>query len=95
MALVADTDNPAQVQIERNLDDAMHVARNVVRDPRLVPGGGACEMAVSRALMQQADSLQVQRPMAWPGVTCPAVVHAAGWASAVASQCNAHQVWST
>ena len=46
-------------QIERNLDDAMHVARNVVRDPRLVPGGGACEMAVSRALHQKADEAQV------------------------------------
>ena len=51
---------PLSAQIERNLDDAMHVARNVVRDPRLVPGGGAVEMAVSRALMQQAESLQAR-----------------------------------
>lgn len=28
----------------------MGVARNICMDPRLVPGGGACEMAVSRAL---------------------------------------------
>lgn len=30
--------------------DAMGVARNILLDPRLVPGGGAVEMAVSRAL---------------------------------------------
>ena len=34
-------------EIERNLQDAMHVARNVMMDPRLVPGGGAAEMALS------------------------------------------------
>ena len=25
----------------------MNVARNVIKDPRLVPGGGACEMALA------------------------------------------------
>ena len=30
-------------EVERNLHDAMGVARNVVQDPRLVPGGGAVE----------------------------------------------------
>lgn len=34
-------------QVERNLQDAMNVARNVITDPRLVPGGGACEMALA------------------------------------------------
>ncbi|QRV95243.1 TCP-1/cpn60 chaperonin family (T-complex protein 1) [Ceratobasidium sp. AG-Ba] len=37
-------------EIDRNLADAMAVARNVVLNPRLVPGGGAVEMAVARAL---------------------------------------------
>jgi hypothetical protein len=32
------------------LQDAMGVARNICLDPRLVPGGGAVEIAVSRAL---------------------------------------------
>jgi hypothetical protein len=32
------------------LQDAMGVARNIIITPRLVPGGGAVEMAVSRAL---------------------------------------------
>lgn len=37
-------------EIERNLTDAMQVVRNVVFDPRLLPGGGATEMAVSVGL---------------------------------------------
>jgi len=37
-------------EIERNLSDAMQVVRNVVFDPRLLPGGGATEMAVSVGL---------------------------------------------
>lgn len=37
-------------EVERNLVDAMGVARNIALDPRLVPGGGAVEIAVSRAL---------------------------------------------
>lgn len=34
-------------QVERNLHDAMNVTRNVMLDPRLVPGGGAAEMALA------------------------------------------------
>lgn len=37
-------------EIERNLQDAMQVVRNVVFNPKLVPGGGAIEMALSVAL---------------------------------------------
>lgn len=37
-------------EVERNLADAMGVARNIVLEPRLVPGGGAVEMALSRGL---------------------------------------------
>jgi T-complex protein 1 subunit gamma len=44
-------------EVERNLADAMGVARNVVFDPRLLPGGGAVEMAVSRALAEKAPSV--------------------------------------
>eukprot|EP00958_Prasinococcus_capsulatus_P025930 scaffold4501_cov395-Prasinococcus_capsulatus_cf.AAC.3 len=36
----------------------MGVARNVVKDPRLLPGGGAVEMAISRALSEQAASVE-------------------------------------
>uniref|UniRef100_A0A7S2VZH4 T-complex protein 1 subunit gamma n=1 Tax=Eucampia antarctica TaxID=49252 RepID=A0A7S2VZH4_9STRA len=37
-------------EIERNLADAMEVIRNVVYDPKLLPGGGATEMAVAMGL---------------------------------------------
>jgi chaperonin GroEL (HSP60 family) len=35
----------------------MGVARNICLDPRLVPGGGTCEMAVSRGLENNAQTL--------------------------------------
>jgi T-complex protein 1 subunit gamma len=51
-------------EIERNLQDAMGVARNVMFHPRLSPGGGATEMAVSVRLNQKAKSIEgVQQ---WP-----------------------------
>lgn len=36
------------------------MARNVCFDPRLVPGGGAVEMAISNALAQKASKFQVR-----------------------------------
>ena len=35
-------------EVERNLQDAMNVARNVMIDPYLCPGGGATEMALAQ-----------------------------------------------
>ena len=35
-------------EVERNLQDAMNVARNVMMDGRLAPGGGATEMALAQ-----------------------------------------------
>ncbi len=35
-------------EIERNFQDAMNVTRNVMIDPFLVPGGGACEMEIAK-----------------------------------------------
>ncbi|XP_055904805.1 T-complex protein 1 subunit gamma [Eupeodes corollae] len=40
-------------ETERNLQDALHVARNLVLEPRLVAGGGAVEMAVSQLLTRK------------------------------------------
>jgi len=45
-------------EMERNLQDALQVVRNVLLEPKLLPGGGATEMAVSVALQKAA--LQVQ-----------------------------------
>lgn len=42
-------------EVERNLQDAMCVARNMIKNPRLVPGGGAAEMAVSASLKQKSS----------------------------------------
>ena len=43
------------MEIERNLNDAMQVARNVMVDAMLVPGGGAVEMAVAQVYITKHD----------------------------------------
>lgn len=45
-------------EIDRNLADAMSVARNVVFNPILAPGGGATEMAISTGLYEYAKSIE-------------------------------------
>ncbi len=51
-------------EVERNLQDALCVARNVLADPRLVAGGGAVEMSAAVMLAERAKTLQgVQQ---WP-----------------------------
>ncbi|XP_059047837.1 T-complex protein 1 subunit gamma [Achroia grisella] len=51
-------------EIERNLQDALHVAKNLVVCPRLVAGGGAAEMAVSQALAARAPHASPYRAVA-------------------------------
>ena len=51
-------------EIERNLHDAMGVAKNVMFHPRLCPGGGATEMAVAVGLDKNASS--VEGVAQWP-----------------------------
>jgi T-complex protein 1 subunit gamma len=51
-------------EIERNLQDAMCVARNIIVDPRVVPGGGAVEMAIAQHLATEAKSMD--GAMQWP-----------------------------
>ncbi|KAF2864333.1 t-complex protein 1 subunit gamma [Piedraia hortae CBS 480.64] len=51
-------------EIERNLIDAMSVARNVLFHPHLSPGGGATEMAIAVRLAAKAKTIEgVQQ---WP-----------------------------
>lgn len=51
-------------EIERNLNDALAVTRNVMLAPSLSPGGGATEMAVSVKLAERAKQLEgIQQ---WP-----------------------------
>lgn len=51
-------------EIERNLHDAMGVARNVLQNPKLVPGGGALEMELACRLNDAA--LKVEGIHQWP-----------------------------
>jgi len=52
------------MEIERNLQDAMQVARNIVFEPRLLPGGGALEMTLSQFLSEKGKSMEGVE--AWP-----------------------------
>lgn len=51
-------------EIERNLHDALGVARNVLNNPKLVPGGGALEMELACRLNEKA--MTVEGIMQWP-----------------------------
>merc|ERR550525_1900066 len=44
-------------EVERNLQDALNVARNLYQEPFVVPGGGAAEMEVAHQLGLKAKSL--------------------------------------
>lgn len=45
------------MEVERNFQDAMNVARNVMIEPFLVPGGGAGEMEIAKLLEDKAKSV--------------------------------------
>lgn len=51
-------------EVERNLQDALNVARNVIQEPILVPGGGATEMSLAHALNEKAKSITTVHQ--WP-----------------------------
>ncbi|GMI09712.1 hypothetical protein TrRE_jg7127 [Triparma retinervis] len=51
-------------EVERNLQDAMQVVRNVVYEPKLLLGGGCTEMAVACGLAKAG--LKVEGVMQWP-----------------------------
>lgn len=44
-------------EVERNLDDAMAVGRNILTKPLMVPGGGAIEMAVAQRLREKSKTI--------------------------------------
>jgi T-complex protein 1 subunit gamma len=45
-------------EMQRNLDDAMCVCRNIFREPKLVPGGGAFEMEISSKLLENSKNIE-------------------------------------
>jgi len=44
-------------EVERNLQDALQVSRNIALDPRVLPGGGALEMNIARSLAEFAKTV--------------------------------------
>jgi T-complex protein 1 subunit gamma len=44
-------------EVERNLQDALCVTRNVYLNPKLCPGGGATEMALSNYLREKSSTI--------------------------------------
>ncbi|KAI5345212.1 hypothetical protein L3X38_013089 [Prunus dulcis] len=45
-------------EVERNLQDAMSVARNILKNPKLGPAGGATQLTVSATLKQKSSSVE-------------------------------------
>jgi T-complex protein 1 subunit gamma len=45
-------------ELERNLHDALAVGRNLIMNPRLVPGGGAIEMELAHRLHEKAKTIE-------------------------------------
>ncbi|PFH35950.1 CCT chaperonin gamma subunit [Besnoitia besnoiti] len=55
-------------EVERNLQDAMNVARNIMLEGKLLPGGGAVEMAVSARLLANAKNVESVRQYPYKAV---------------------------
>uniref|UniRef100_A0A914C9B7 T-complex protein 1 subunit gamma n=1 Tax=Acrobeloides nanus TaxID=290746 RepID=A0A914C9B7_9BILA len=51
-------------EVERNIQDAVNCVRNVLLNPRVVPGAGALEMALAHALNEKSKSIEGVRQ--WP-----------------------------
>lgn len=55
-------------EMERNLQDAFCVARNIILEPKLLPGGGATEMELAARLKEKAKSIEGTRQYAYKAV---------------------------
>merc|ERR1712048_536768 len=55
-------------EMERNLHDAFNVARNIMLEPKLLPGGGATEMELAARLKEKAKSEEGTRQYAYKAV---------------------------
>jgi len=55
-------------EIERNLHDAWNVARNIILEPKLLPGGGAAEMHLSCKLKEKAKAETGSKQYAYAAV---------------------------
>merc|ERR1712137_684718 len=55
-------------EMERNLQDAFNVARNLILEPRLLPGGGATEMELASRLKEKAKSFEGKQQFSYRAV---------------------------
>merc|ERR1711985_112838 len=55
-------------EMERNLQDAFNVARNIILEPKLLPGGGATEMELAARLKEKSKSEEGTRQYAYKAV---------------------------
>lgn len=44
-------------EAKRSLHDALCIVRTLIKDPRIVYGGGSCEIACSIAINNEADNV--------------------------------------
>ena len=56
-------------EAKRSLHDALCVVRNLVRDNRVVYGGGAAEIACSLAVEDEAVKVRLSHPLAMSSQT--------------------------
>jgi thermosome len=77
MVFVEDIPNPRAVtilvrggsdrildEVERSLQDALHVSRDLFREPKIVPGGGAFEVETARKVREYARKLPGKEQLA-------------------------------
>merc|ERR1719162_2974474 len=55
-------------EMERNLHDAFAVARNIILEPKLLPGGGAIEMEMAARMKEKAKTIEGTRQYAYRAV---------------------------
>jgi len=55
-------------EMERNLQDAFCVARNIILEPRMLPGGGATEMELAARMKEKAKAIAGTRQYAYRAV---------------------------
>jgi len=55
-------------EMERNLQDAFNVSRNIILEPRLLPGGGAIEMQLAARLKEKAKLEEGTKQYAYKAV---------------------------
>jgi len=55
-------------EMERNLQDAFCVARNIILEPKLLPGGGAIEMELAARMKEKAKAIEGTQQYAYRAV---------------------------